>query len=691
MFHASVTFLLISIACAASPNPETFANPEFRGQDPWITRWESNYYYSESNLDAITIRKSATLTGVAHAIPQEVWRATGFGSNRLTNIWAPEVHVIDGRWYIYFSADHGGDKRRRMYVLQGGFDPLDAYSPGNTGLPGGIIAESTGLWAIDPDVFYGADGKLYVTWSCAEDETGGPPQSLCLARMADPLHIATATAKISSPETTWERRTAAIQEGPVGFARNTTTYLTYSAGASWTTNDYSVGLLTHTSGDLLNPGTWVKSGQIFDHHAGTYGPGSVVFVSSPDGTETWNVYHAYDQLNCPAWGCRSIRMQKVSWSVAGMPLLGYPVDPYVQASLPSGDVGSATGWGDSTRGTYASGDWAYYSSSSLDSKGFSRGVDDSQTFRGGERMLAWSVSAEVSEQQHTADAQTSEYGLFALFVDARNYVQAYIDPVLGVFGVRAFLDGKDSALVSLQLPADFDASAAHTIRVEKSGARLFSFFVDNVLIDSKIIPLDHGQVGVYTRRTDAQFRSVSVVDRSFGWGDAQGDSAEGFPELSTGSVEDGYAHGEWELTGESSAASTDAGSHTLYRENPSWGNYRVRMEVQSASSYGLIVCHDDRNNQLILFLDPVLGAVELMSVIQGVVNSRRIATLDDFDMFLFHKVAAQREGNLFTFFIDDAVVGAENAAIGSGTVGVASREGRIQFRGFFLDTSDRIP
>jgi GH43 family beta-xylosidase len=139
-------------------------------------------------------------------------------------LWAPEIHQIAGIWYIYYAADFQSNGRHRLYVLQGGSDPMDPYRVADTGSPQGELVESTGKWAIDPDVFYGADGQLYITWSCTADDIGTPPQNLCLARMSDALHVCSATSQIAAPTEAWETRTGPIEEGPVGFVHDGKTY-----------------------------------------------------------------------------------------------------------------------------------------------------------------------------------------------------------------------------------------------------------------------------------------------------------------------------------------------------------------------------------------------------------------------------------------------------------------------------------
>lgn len=50
------------------------------------------------------IRRAATLEGPRSA-PVVVWRKAESGPMRQL-IWAPELHEIDGKWYIYFAAAH---------------------------------------------------------------------------------------------------------------------------------------------------------------------------------------------------------------------------------------------------------------------------------------------------------------------------------------------------------------------------------------------------------------------------------------------------------------------------------------------------------------------------------------------------------------------------------------------------------
>jgi GH43 family beta-xylosidase len=221
---------------------------------------------------------------------------------------------------------------------------LGQFTEADTGLPHGQLDASTDHWGIDPNVFTAADGKLYLTWSCTNQGDSAFPQRICLAPMRDAVHVDGPTVFLSTPTEAWETRDKPIQEGPVGYTREGRTYITYSGSASWIPNDYAVGLLTlGKGGSPLDASAWHKSGPIFDHHGKVYGPGSVVFVPSPDGKQAWNVYHAIERLDCsPAYACRDIRMQPMRFDALGAPLLGTPVDPGVAIEKPSGDDAAAT-------------------------------------------------------------------------------------------------------------------------------------------------------------------------------------------------------------------------------------------------------------------------------------------------------------------------------------------------------------
>ena len=76
--------------------------------DPWIYRHFDGYYYFSATVpeyDRIEIRRSRTLKDLSHAERTVIWRRHEQGEMS-SYIWAPELHFIDGSWYIYFTAGH---------------------------------------------------------------------------------------------------------------------------------------------------------------------------------------------------------------------------------------------------------------------------------------------------------------------------------------------------------------------------------------------------------------------------------------------------------------------------------------------------------------------------------------------------------------------------------------------------------
>lgn len=84
----------------------TFSPPIADGADPWIVRRDDWYYLVESKNEGISVYRSKVLTDPKRNEVQ-VWSAPEEGWNQ-THIWAPELHFVNGRWYIYYAAGRAG-------------------------------------------------------------------------------------------------------------------------------------------------------------------------------------------------------------------------------------------------------------------------------------------------------------------------------------------------------------------------------------------------------------------------------------------------------------------------------------------------------------------------------------------------------------------------------------------------------
>lgn len=282
----------------AVPGHNNFYNVVMQdGADPWVYKHTDGFYYfTKTTGGNVTLWKSAQLTTI-DAAPTKVVNTGGSG------IWAPELHYINGAWYIYYAMDDGDNVNHRMYVMEN----TSADPTTGTWQFKGQITDAADKWAIDGTVLQ-VNGGLYFIWSGWEGEVN-VRQNLYIAHMSNPWTIDSGRVEISRPTHSWEtNHSPHVNEGPQVIERGGVISLVFSASGSWT-NDYCLGLITaDTSSDLMNPASWVKRSQpIFSSGNGLYGPGHHSFTTSADGTEDWIIYHVakYREPDGPARFARS--------------------------------------------------------------------------------------------------------------------------------------------------------------------------------------------------------------------------------------------------------------------------------------------------------------------------------------------------------------------------------------------------
>jgi GH43 family beta-xylosidase len=297
--------------------------------DPFITpRIRGRYYFTGSvpEYDRVVVRGATTIAGLATATESVVWRRPASGKMG-GHIWAPELHRIDGRWYIYFAAGDSDDVFRiRMYVLESALaDPTD---PAGWTLRGQIATEWESF-SLDATTF-AHRGRRYLVWAQSEPEIA-VNTSLYIAEMSSPWALRTKPTRIATPTRGWEIQGFRVNEGPAVLIRNGRVFLTFSASA--TDARYCMGLLTADArADLLAHSSWTKTPDpVFTTNVetGRYGPGHNSFTVAEDGVTDVLVYHARDYRDIvgdPLYDPnRHTRVQRLYWHPDGTPLFGVPV------------------------------------------------------------------------------------------------------------------------------------------------------------------------------------------------------------------------------------------------------------------------------------------------------------------------------------------------------------------------------
>lgn len=321
--------VLLAPLSPAQAAPVAYTNPIANQRaDAHIWKHTDGYYYLTATVpeyDRIVLRRATTVQGLASAAETVIWRRHGSGEMS-ANIWAPEIHHIDGKWYVYFTAGRVDDRFRiRMYVLESSSaNPLTGAWTER-----GRITTSWDTFSLDETTFV-HNGVRYLAW--AQQEPGISTNSnLYLARLANPWTITGTPVRLAVPTLSWETRGYAVNEGPAVIVRNGRVFMTYSASA--TDANYCLGLLTASaSANLLSASSWTKNpNPVFVSNTATsqYGPGHNSFTVAEDSQSDLLVYHdrgyrdiSGDPLNDPN---RRTRVQKLYWNADGTPNFGIPI------------------------------------------------------------------------------------------------------------------------------------------------------------------------------------------------------------------------------------------------------------------------------------------------------------------------------------------------------------------------------
>ncbi|WP_067732551.1 glycoside hydrolase family 43 protein [Novosphingobium naphthalenivorans] len=323
--------MMASTPAPGAPSASGIVNPLVKQRaDAQVFRHDDGYYYMTGSVpeyDRLVLRRSLTLAGLTDAEERVLWRHEASGPMS-GFIWAPELHLVDGRWVMYFAAgpSGGGEDvfRIRTYaVVCDGPDPMR----GNWSVLGQFQAPWDSF-NLDSTMFMHR-GTRYFAW--AQREPGIETNSnLYIAPMASALTLAAKPARLTVPTLDWEVRGFKVNEAPAVLEKNGKLFISYSASA--TDARYCLGLLTADAGaDIMDPRNWTKSPKpVFTTCEATsvYGPGHNSFTVDEQGRDML-VYHGRDYAQIegdPLFNPdRHTRVQRLYFDADGNPDFGVPV------------------------------------------------------------------------------------------------------------------------------------------------------------------------------------------------------------------------------------------------------------------------------------------------------------------------------------------------------------------------------
>lgn len=299
--------------------------------DPYVYRHTDGSYYFTASVpayDRIVLRRADSLMGLAEAEEKTLWLKHESGEMS-QHIWAPELHYLDGKWYIYYAAGEKEDIWKiRPFILEcTGQDPMaDAWIERGKMQRADEDIYSFEAFSLDATILEHR-GERYFIWA-EKVSVGIQISNLYIARMESPTKLATAQVLLTTPDYDWERQDIWVNEGPAVLKKNGRIFVTYSASATGAC--YCMGMLSiGEDEDLLDPRAWKKERYpvlTTDSEIGLYGPGHNSFTTLEDGT-TVCVYHArpYEKIEGdPLYDPnRHAMLMRVEWDEKGYPVFDY--------------------------------------------------------------------------------------------------------------------------------------------------------------------------------------------------------------------------------------------------------------------------------------------------------------------------------------------------------------------------------
>ncbi|WP_167958936.1 family 43 glycosylhydrolase [Anaerosporobacter faecicola] len=299
--------------------------------DPYVYRHTDGVYYFTASVpeyDCIILRRGYSLQELATAKEHIIWKKHDHGPMS-KHIWAPELHYLKGKWYIYFAGGEQEDVWKiRPYVLEcSGQDPIrDDWIEKGKMRRAEEDKFSFEAFSLDATVFED-QGELYYVWA-EKVGVGKQISNLYIAKMKTPYELMTVQVMLTTPDYDWERVGYWVNEGPAVIKHNDKIFLTYSA--SDTGPAYCLGMLCATSGtDLLDPLSWKKERYPVlksDEKLQIYGPGHNSFTVN-EKDEPIMVYHARKESEVgdnPLYNPnRHAQLMRIKWDEGGKPVFSY--------------------------------------------------------------------------------------------------------------------------------------------------------------------------------------------------------------------------------------------------------------------------------------------------------------------------------------------------------------------------------
>ena len=481
LFISILCLMCVSVFAQKWTNPMTLEGEwsSYGIGDPYILKYKGVYYLYCSTKDRNTGVKCFSSKDLVN------WsEAVMCSEDPVTRTaYAPEVVYWNGTFYMYTSPGGNGH-----YVL-------------SSTSPTGPFTSVTGNWgrSIDGSVFIDDNGKWYFY------HAGTGYDGIKGLEMDNPTSVVGTGNNLASMANDWT-------EGPTVIKRNGVYYLIYT-GNHVISKGYRVDYAKNTSGPI-NPYTpQSRQNPILLNTEGTHvglGHGSA-FI----GPDLDSYYYTYHNLVSGQGPQRKFNYDRIAWNGDKMVILGSTnweqqapemadfTDFFERAEIGEDWTLSGGNWG------ITDNDFLFQDVlNEQETTGF-KALSNTDT---GDKYTAEFTIREVQRGDDNA-----KLGAVFGYSDESNYGTALFLSNTNKFEVRFQVNGTWSNAIQVSLPANYDYTVWHTIRIERGNGR-YKFFVDGMLKATLASDLEGGKIGYITSQSHGNFGYIAFSNKVNGTG-----------------------------------------------------------------------------------------------------------------------------------------------------------------------------
>ena len=284
----------LSVAESFGKEGDTYTNPVNVGADPDVLFYEGTYYLYHRISDGNNVFRVYTSPDLVHWTARNTVFTHKPGEYTTNSYMSPNVFYYDGTFYLFYAAKNSAGSNR-IYCATSD-SPYGPFVHKNGQTPLHDVAEIGGHPYLDES------GKIYMSYVRFDNGNHIYLEEVTLKDSVFSTVPGTLTKVVSPTEDYENDGYGNISEGGVLYKHNGYYYMIYASGhyKGHYGESYAV------AENILGPYTKYAYNEILTYNSAVNGVGDGVFVTSPDGTELYMMYHKHYSMTTVEPRCTCI-------------------------------------------------------------------------------------------------------------------------------------------------------------------------------------------------------------------------------------------------------------------------------------------------------------------------------------------------------------------------------------------------